>query len=126
MPSLIFFKIGNTDLTPNLDYQNYQMNKDSVYETWKDGNGVDHRVQYRTRISGEFHMGFLTDAALASFQALLASSITADGYYSVTGYINNTGASETFDAYIDTSDVSKWDLVNGRRWHDVTVRVIER
>lgn len=126
MPAVVFFKINSTDLTSNINVQDYRMNKTSEYESWTDGNGATHRVQYRTRISGEFHIGFESDAGLATFQTLLTNSITADGYYTVTAYVNNTGTLETISAYIDTTDESKWDLVNGRRWHDVTVKVTER
>ncbi|MBR2697522.1 MAG: hypothetical protein IKE76_02945 [Clostridia bacterium] len=125
MPSE-FFKIGATDVTPWIDIQNYEMNREDVYTSWTDGNWVEHRVIARTRIAGEFKAGFDKATDFAAFMTLLQTAKTAGGYYSVTAYCNNTGTTETFDAYLDTEDADKWDLVNGRQWQVVTVQVTGR
>lgn len=125
MPS-VFFKIGATDLTPWLDIQNYEMNRADVYTTWTDGNWVTHRVIARTRISGKVKLGFEKAADFAAFSALMASERTTDGYYPVTAYCANTGTTETFQAYVDTSEADKWDLVGGRQWQVQTLTVTGR
>lgn len=120
---MVFFKIGTTDITPWIDIQDYDMQASDVYTTWTDANDVDHRVVTRRRISGKFQVGFDKAADFAAFTALLISAKNADGYYSVTAYVNNTGETVTFDAYLDCTDADKWDLLNSRQWQvqDVTV-----
>ena len=120
---MVFFKIGATDVTPWIDIQNYEMDREDVYSSWTDGNWVDHRVIARTRISGEFQAGFEKATDFAAFMSLLQTAKTADGYYAVTAYCGNTGTTEVFNAYLDTESEAKWDLVNSRQWQVVTVKV---
>lgn len=122
----VFLKIGTTDVSQYLDIQNYSMNADDVYETWTDGNWVDHRVVTRQRISGKVQAGFDSETNYASFLALLASEKDAESVYSVTAYVNNLGTAQTFSAFIDTDGSAKWDLVNGRQWLVVTLTITGR
>jgi len=123
---IAFFTIGGTDLTPDMDYQNYEMNAEDVYESWVDGYGVEHRNTYRTKITGEFKVGFKSDSEMTAFKTLLANSINTDGYYPVTAYVQNTGMVESFGAFIETEAETKWDFVNSRVWHEVTCNVTQR
>lgn len=124
--NMVFFKIGNTDLTQYVDIQNYDINEESVFEEWQDGNWVTHRVSIRTRKSGTVVLGFKTVSDFNTFVSLLSSQRNADGYYSVTAYINNTGATATFNAFVDTQNAAKWDLLNNRQWLVQTLTVFER
>lgn len=125
MPSF-FFKINTTDVSAHIDVQNYEMNREDIFTTWTDGNWVEHRVVARTKISGKFQAGFADATDFASFMTLLASEKMADGYYPVTAYVNNTGTTETFNAYLDVTGADKWDLTNSRQWQVLTVKVTGR
>lgn len=120
------FTINTTDLTAFADIQNYEMNREDVYTSWTDGNWTDHRVIARQRIRGKVKLGFSKATDFASFMTLLGSAKTANGYYPVTAYVNNTGTVETFNAFIDVSDSDKWDTVNGRQWQVATLTVTGR
>lgn len=124
--SMVFFKIGSTDLTAYADIQNYNINKADVFQNWTDGNWVDHRDMVRTRITGTILLGFKTAASWSAFLALLTSQRNAAGYYPVTVYVNNTGTTETIDAFLDMTNATKWDLVNDRFWRVQTVTVTQR
>ena len=124
--SMVFFKIGSTDLTAFADIQNYSVNQDDVWQEWTDGNWNGHRDIVRTRISGTVKLGFRTAASWEAFLALLAAEKTAAGYYPVTLYVNNTGALETVSAFLDMTNATKWDLVNDKFWRVQTVKITER
>ena len=124
--NMMFFKIGSTDLSQYADIQNYNINEADVFQSWTDGNWIDHRDIARKRISGTVLLGFKTAASWSAFQTLLASQRNAAGYYPVTLYVNNTGATETIDAFLDMTNATKWDLVNDRFWRVQTVKVTER
>lgn len=124
--SMVFFKIGSTDLTAYADIQNYNINKADVFQNWTDGNWVDHRDMVRTRITGTILLGFKTAASWSAFLALLTSQRNAAGFYPVTVYVNNTGTTETIDAFLDMTNATKWDLVNDRFWRVQTVTVTQR
>ena len=124
--NMMFFKIGSTDLSQYADIQNYNINEADVFQSWTDGNWIDHRDMVRTRITGTVLLGFKTAASWSAFQALLASQRNAAGYYPVTLYVNNTGTTETIDAFLDMTNATKWDLVNDRFWRVQTVKVTQR
>lgn len=126
MADMILLKIGNTNITSYIDKQNFVMNKADVGEVWTDGNGVDHRNVVRTRTAGKAVAGFSNAADFATFCTTLTTERHVDGYYSVTTYVNNTGETETFDAFIDVTTSTKWDWVNNRQWHTVTLQIAER
>lgn len=124
--NMIFLQIGSTDLSPAADIQSYEMNSQDVYETWTDANWLDHRVIVRQRISGKVKLGYSSAAAFTALQTLLAAARQADGSYTVTAYVQNTGAMATFDCYIDTEGADKWDLKNSRQWQVVTLTITGR
>ena len=126
MPS-IFFKIDTTDITAYIDVQSYAVNREDVFEEWEDGNWITHRVIARTRYTGSFQAGFASAADFTAFMTLLSTKKNADGYYPVTAYINNTGTTETFNAFLDVAnDDDKWDAKHSRQWQVSTVAVTQR
>lgn len=126
MPS-VFFKIDTTDITDYIDVQSYAVNREDVFEEWEDGNWITHRVIARTRYTGSFQAGFASAADFTAFMTLLSTKKNADGYYPVTAYINNTGTTETFNAFLDVAnDDDKWDAKHSRQWQVSTVAVTQR
>lgn len=126
MPS-VFFKIDTTDITAYIDVQSYAVNREDVFEEWEDGNWITHRVIARTRYTGSFQAGFASAADFTAFMTLLSTKKNADGYYPVTAYINNTGTTETFNAFLDVAnDDDKWDAKHSRQWQVSTVAVTQR
>lgn len=124
--SMVFFQIGSTDLTDYADIQNYNVNQEDVFEEWTDGNYVTHRVVTRTRISGTVKLGFKDAVAWAAFQTLLTSQRNINGYYPVTLYVNNTGDTVTTNVFLDTTNATKWDMVNSKFWRVQTVTITQR
>lgn len=126
MAEKVLFKIGETDLTDYLDQQNFKMDKYDMFESWTDGNWVEHRVISRQKITGKAAAGFSSAADFSAFCELLESEREDDGYYVVTAYINNTGTTETFEAFLSMSATSKWDWVNECQWIVQTITVTQR
>ena len=124
--AMVLLKIGNTDITSYIDPQNCQFNLEPVYESWTDGNAVNHRNVSRSRITGKAVAGFAKATDFSTFCTLIESARQTDGYYNVTAYVNNTGTSETFQAFIDIVAASKWDWVNSRQWHTLTLTITQR
>lgn len=122
----VFLRIGSTDVSEYLDIQSYSMNSTDVYDTWTDGNWIDHRVVTRQRIAGKVKAGFASEADHAAFLALLESAKDAESVCTVTAYVNNKGAAATFSAFIDTDGEGRWDLINGRQWLVVNLTITGR
>lgn len=124
--SMTLIQIGSTDLTAYADIQNFNINREDVYESWTDGNWIDHREIVRTRIRGAFQLGFRTSASWTAFLALMSSEQNAAGFFPVTVYVQNTGSTETIDAFLDITGSAKWDWVNERFWRTISVTLTER
>lgn len=124
--TMVFFKIGTTDLSAYADIQNYNVNKEDIYQEWTDGNWIARREIERTRITGTLQLGFKTSSSWSDFLALLAEQKTDAGYYPVTVYVNNTGTTETINAFLDMTNTSRWDLVNDRFWRVQEINIYER
>jgi hypothetical protein len=126
MPMIEFFKIGLNDLTPYMDYQKYSMNNVPVYQTWTDGNMIEHRNSIRTRIEGSFQLIYTSTADFNSFLTLMSSAIQSNGYYSVSAYVQNTNSTESFEAFIEYDSESRFDFTNSREYHLVKMKVRQR
>ena len=123
---MVFLKIGSQDVTSYCDIQNFDINKNAVYTSWTDGNKVEHREIVRTRIEGTVKVGFRYQEDLQRFYNALSASLQPGGYYSVTAYIQNTAETVTFNAFIETSAESKFDLLNRRFWKAIELEIKER
>ena len=119
------FQINGTNVTPDMDVQNYAMNAVDEYTEWLDGNGVKHRDVYRTRVSGSFSLLYTNGTDYASFQTLLSTAKQADNSFPVSAYVNNTDTTDSLDVYLTTATSVKRDDTNGRVWIRVDVSVEE-
>ena len=126
MAMIEFFKIGTNDFTGNMDYQNYSMNDVPVYQSWTDGNMIEHRNSVRTRIAGSFQLAFYNNADFTAFLNIMSSSVNANGFYSVSAYVQNTNTIESFEAFIEYDSESKFDFTNSRQYHLVKMNVRQR
>lgn len=126
MASITLFQIGNTDLTDYVDIQNYDVQKEPIYEEWTDGNYVNHRNIVRTRIKGTVKVGFRNSTDVASFLSVLSSNVQAGGYYPASVFTNDDNTLNTANIFISDVAEIKRDLVNGRVWHEYTLEIEER
>ena len=126
MAAITFFQIGSTDLTPYIDVQNFKVNSEDVYETWTDGNFIEHREITRSRVRGTIKIGFKDRADLTSFLTLLSNNRNANGYYPVQIFVNNLNTTSSINVFMDPVGEAKWDVVNGRQWLVLTLNVRER
>ena len=126
MTTMTFFQIGSTDLSAFADIQNFNINQADVFQDWTDGNWIGHRDVVRQRITGSLQLGFKRSADWTAFLALIAAEKLTAGYFPVTVYVNNLGATRTINAFLDLQAAAKWDLLNERFWKVVTVTLTER
>ena len=50
--------VNGMDMTPYLNRKNYKINSTKEYESWQDGNFIEHRVYVRSRVEGSFELAF--------------------------------------------------------------------
>lgn len=124
--AITLFKIGNTDLTGYVDIQNYDVQKEPVYEEWTDGNYIKHRNIVRTRIKGKIKVGFRSSAEVSAFLSVLTNNVQAGGYYPASVFSNDDNTLNTANIFISDDAEIKRDLTNNRVWHAYTLEIEER
>lgn len=120
------FKIGTTDLTPWEKTEAHAVNREDVFETWTDGNWIDHRVIVRTRITGTVVLSFWKAADYAAFMTLLTTQRDAEGFYPVTVWCANTNTTETLNAYLDIVGETRFDVTAPIKHNTVTIQITGR
>lgn len=126
MPLTNLFTVGTTDLTKWEKTEDHEVNRSDVYETWVDGNWVDHRVIARTRITGKVELGFSRESDFAAFMTLMSSARDAEGFYPISVWCSNTNSTESINAYLDLSGDTVWDVTCPRKYHQITVTITGR
>ena len=53
----IHFTVANTDLTKYIVSGTYKINSKDSYESWEDGNMLEHRVIIAQKVEGSFDIG---------------------------------------------------------------------
>ena len=114
------------DLTSAVNIQEYGLNRERVYQTWTDGNWIEHRDVVRTRIQGEVSVGFRIEADYRAFLTALAAARGTDGTVKLKAYVNNVESVCEFYAFVDTAGAGRWDLLNSRQWQTLRLTVYER
>lgn len=120
------FTVSSTDLTAWEDTDKHAVNKADIYEEWTDGNWISHRVIARTRVTGTVALSFSRESDFTAFMTLMSTAKSADGYYAVTVWCNNSNTTETINAFLDFSGDTKWDVTAPIKHHDITVSITQR
>lgn len=120
------FTVSTTDLTAWEDTNKHAVNKADIYEEWTDGNWITHRVIARTRVTGTVALSFSRESDFTAFMTLMSTAKSADGYYAVTVWCNNSNTTETINAFLDFSGDTKWDVTAPIKHHDITVAITQR
>ena len=123
---LTLLSINGTDLTQYIDVKSYNVNRIPVFEDWVDGNHINRRNVIRHRVTGEIKIGFRNNSDVESFLNLLSTNITSGNYYSASVFINNENMLYSGNVFIDGTAVIARDLLNGRVWHEYTIKIEER
>lgn len=93
--------IGQTNISDYIVHDTYKMDSKAQYESWKDGNYVEHRIIITEKVEGEFNVvcsnlnGSIT---LENFMDII-SDADNNGVITCNVYVTNKGVMEAIDAY---------------------------
>lgn len=120
--------IGQTNITGYIVNETYKMDSHAQYESWKDGNYVEHRVIITEKVKGSFDVvcsnlpGSIT---LADFIDII-SNADNNGVITCNVYVTNKGYAEAIDAYYSITNKSHVLKGDGTFVDVVTVELEER
>lgn len=119
--------VGGTDITPYINWKKYNIEAEEMYESWRDGNYVEHRIYIRSRMTGSFEVWLCgindmdTDAFLALWNSATTNHVTTMAVYDQT--INDMRAINAF-CQITPSDHKQ--MMNGKFFDVFKIEVEER
>lgn len=92
--------IGSRDITDLVVVDSYTMDATQKYESFTDGNMVEHRIFISEKISGKFEvvLSHKNGCPLDEFLRIWNEAVT-NGYVMATVYVSNKAVLETINAY---------------------------
>ena len=119
--------IDNTDITPWIVPDSYKLQPTEAYESWQDGNYVEHRIYTRTRMTGTFNVwtaevrGMDTDALMAHIKAATHNNVTTMGVFD-----NVENRMRAIEAYLNITPDKHKDLAQGKFYDVFKIEVYEK
>ena len=119
--------VNDTNITPYIDWDSYNIQPKEEYESWQDGNYVEHRIYTRSRLKGSFNVwlcgmnGMDTDTFMELWNGAVHNKIVTLGVYDQT--INHMRAIE---AYYSITPSKHKEMINGNYFDVFKIEVYER
>ncbi len=92
--------IGQNDISNLVVDGSYKMDEKETYESWKDGNKMEHRPGRVKKVSGSFNVALTSkiNCTLAQFHQIMAAADNNGVIYAAV-YVTNKGSVEAIDAF---------------------------
>lgn len=125
MNSLII--VNNTDITPYIDWKTYQSAEEQMYESWRDGNYVEHRIYTRSRLKCSFKVWLcgMNDMDTDAFMALWEGAVN-NNVIMLAAYDQNANSMKLINAYYTITPSDHKEMMNGNYFDVFNIEVVER
>ena len=120
--------IGQTNIRDYIIEGTYKMDAVDAYESWQDGNFVQHRVIVTSKVNGSFDVACCNKTGsitLADFCSIF-SNAEDEGVILASVYVTNKGAQRTIEAYYKMTTKAHTLLADGTFLDVVTVSIEEK
>lgn len=119
--------VGKTEITDLVVVDSYKMDSSQIYESFTDGNRVEHRIPIAEKIEGNFDVVLSRKNAcdLAQFIDIWNEAVT-NGYVLLTVYVTNKGKMETINAYYEMASKQHELTADGTYLDVIEIKVGER
>lgn len=119
--------IGSTDISNLIVDGTYKMDLEPSYQSWEDGNYVEHRIYARNKIRGEFDvaLGTKVGTTLPQFKTILNSAMN-NNVLTAAFYVTNKGTVEAVNAYVKLENKDHILTADGSFIEVVSVEITER
>lgn len=119
--------INGVDLTPYINPKTYNMNAIKKYESWEDGNWIEHRIYQRAKIQGSFDVvlyggnNMTTSNFLETWNGAVNNEVVI-----IKVFVQNTNTFELIEAYFDFDGKFHREMINGEYCDKLTIKIMER
>lgn len=119
--------IGTTDISNLIVDGTYKINAEDAYESWKDGNYVEHRIIIGSKAVGDFNvvLSEKNGCTLSQFNTMI-KAVENNGIIPMAVYLANTGAVKAINAFYTLTSQEHILQPEGSFIDVITVGVQER
>lgn len=120
--------IGGVDYTPYIVDGSYAIDSEDVYESWNDGNMVEHRIVVTNKVTGSVQILCSEEGTWPRVNVLLADIAAAtDNYVLTCGvYVPSRGAFEAINCYYSLKNAKHIKSIGGKFTDIFTLEIKER
>lgn len=120
--------INGINMTPYVVDGSYKIGTDDEYESWKDGNKVEHRIIVSSKVTGSFDIvcsNKSNSITLADFLAAL-NAATDNGVLTMGIYVPTTNSFEAINCYYTKENTEHIITGEGNIIDVITITIKER
>ena len=119
--------VNGTDITPYINPKTYSMNADDNYESWNDGNNVEHRIYTRAKVKGSFMVALYgqNNMQTEDFLALWNGAVN-NHVLTILVFVQNTNSMEAINAYYKFEGTFHREMINGNYCDVLKINIQER
>lgn len=120
--------LNGVDYTPYIVEGSYKIDSDDVYESWNDGNMVEHRIVVTSKVSGSVQLLCSELGRWPKVSELLADiNAATDNHVLTCGvYVPSRGAVEAINCYFNLVSSSHIKSLGGKLTDVFTLEIKER
>lgn len=120
--------VSSTDITKYIVGGSYKLNSEDQYESWKDGNLIEHRIIVSTKIRGTFQVVLSNkrrDMTLEDFMTLWNSAVS-NKVATIGVRVANTGVFKAIECYYSMKNVTHDLSADGTFVDVIEIEISER
>lgn len=120
--------INGVDYTPFIVDGSYKINTVDQYESWKDGNMVEHRIVVSEKVSGSVQILCSEEGNWPEVDDFISDLSAATNNYVMTClvYVPSLGATKAIECYYDNENVSHIKSSGGKFTDIFELKITER
>lgn len=119
--------LNGTNITPWIVPDSYQMESEDMFESWRDGNFVEHRIYTRSRMTGKFSVWTAEKWNMDLGDFLTHLSAATNNHVTLMSVYDATSDSmKAIYAYVTIKPAEHKEYANGKYYDVLDIEVEER
>lgn len=118
--------INNVDYTDYIVSDSYNINASDIYESWQDGNMVEHRIIVTTKVKGSFKLACSEEGLTVSDFLTALNGVTVNGVATIGLFVTNKSAFEAIECYYEVVSAQHIKSTGDKFYDVLEVKITER